>query len=199
MLELFCLQLNMIGWISQLTSLEHMSCFADHDICNSSVPFMDDGYHGFRAGKQLLICIKSVVHKLFLITYHLWVLWCQNVPPCSRKIKCAKYRLIKSLAIVSTWTKWLREFLLPFSKPTREVHKNSGIYLQNPINKNYGCEYNFSLEKVSLFVYHVESLHVGLPLVVREPQFGNHCIKWTAGKTLTLNTEPLNLDYKPWS
>jgi len=59
--------------------------------------------------------------------------------------------------------------------------KNLGIYLQNPINKNYSCEYNFSLEKVGLFVHHVESLHVGLPLVVRVPQFGNHCIKRTAG------------------
>ena len=63
------------------------------------------------------------------------------------------------------------------NKATREVHKNSGIYLQNPINKNYSCEYNFCLEKVGLFVHHVESLHVGLPLVVRVPQFGNHCIK----------------------
>jgi len=25
----------------------------DHDICNSSVPCMDDGCHGFRADKQL--------------------------------------------------------------------------------------------------------------------------------------------------
>jgi len=32
-----------------------MSCFVDHDIYNSSVPCMDDGCHGFRAGngKQL--------------------------------------------------------------------------------------------------------------------------------------------------
>jgi len=74
LLELFCLQLNMIGWSSQLTSLERMSCLADHDICNSSVPSMNDCCHGFRAGKQLLICIKSVVPKLFLITYHLLVL-----------------------------------------------------------------------------------------------------------------------------
>jgi len=51
-----------------------MSCLADHDICNSSVPCMDGGYHGFGAGKQLLICIKSAVPKRFLITYHLWVL-----------------------------------------------------------------------------------------------------------------------------
>ena len=178
--------MNIIGWSSQLTSLERMSCLADHDICSSSVPCMDDGCHGFRVGKQLLTCIKSMVPKLFLITYHLWVLWCQHVPPCSRKCKCAKYRLInvqmcKSLEVVSTWTKWLQEFLLPFSKPTKEVHKNSGIYLQNLISKNYSCEYNFCLEKVGLFVHHVESLHVGLPLVVRVPQFGNHCIKWTAG------------------
>ena len=157
-----------------------MSCLADHDICNSSVPCMDDGCHGFRAGKQLLICIKSVVPELFQITYHLWILWC-HVPPCSRNSQCAKYRLVKSLELVSTWTKWLQEFLLPFSKTTREVHKNSGIYLQNLINKNYSCEYNFSLEKLGLFVHHVESLHVGLPLVVRVPQFGNHCIRWTAG------------------
>jgi len=64
----------MISGSSQLTSLEHMSCSADHDICNSLVPCMDDGCHDFRAGKLLLICIKSVVPKLFLITYHLWVL-----------------------------------------------------------------------------------------------------------------------------
>jgi len=30
-----------------------MSCLVDHDICNSSVPYIDDGCHGFRAGKQL--------------------------------------------------------------------------------------------------------------------------------------------------
>jgi len=35
---------------------------------------MDDGSHGFRAGKQLLICIKSMVPKLCLITYRLWFL-----------------------------------------------------------------------------------------------------------------------------
>jgi len=36
-----------------MTSLECMSCLVEHDIGNSSVPYMDDGYHGFRAGKQL--------------------------------------------------------------------------------------------------------------------------------------------------
>jgi len=29
-----------------------MSCLTDVDICNSSVPCMDHGCHGFRAGKQ---------------------------------------------------------------------------------------------------------------------------------------------------
>jgi len=28
-------------------------CLVEHDICNSSVPCMDDGCHGFMAGKQL--------------------------------------------------------------------------------------------------------------------------------------------------
>jgi len=30
-----------------------MSCLVDHDICKSSVSFMDDDCHGFRDGKQL--------------------------------------------------------------------------------------------------------------------------------------------------
>jgi len=67
---------------------------------------------------------RTICGSYSVSTYHL-------VPG---KAKCAKYRLIKSLEIVSTWTKSLREFLLLFSMPTREVHKNSGIYLQNPIN-----------------------------------------------------------------
>ena len=37
-----------------------------------------------------------------------------------------------------------------------------------PSIKNYSCEYNFCLEKVGLFVHHLESLHVA--------QFGNHCM-----------------------
>jgi len=44
-----------------MTSLEHMSCLAEHGICNSSVPCMDDGCHGFIAGKQLAI---SCLHRL---------------------------------------------------------------------------------------------------------------------------------------
>jgi len=36
-----------------MTSLEVMSCLVDHDISNSSVPCMDGGCHGFRAGMQL--------------------------------------------------------------------------------------------------------------------------------------------------
>ena len=56
---LFCLQLNTIGWSSHVTGLECISCSVEHDICNSSVPYMDDGCHGFRNGKQqLLVCIK---------------------------------------------------------------------------------------------------------------------------------------------
>jgi len=34
-----------------MTSLERMSCLGENDI--SSAPCMDDGCHGFRAGKQL--------------------------------------------------------------------------------------------------------------------------------------------------
>jgi len=51
----------------------------------------------------------------------------------------------------------------------------SGIHPQNPTGKNYGCEYIFCEEKqkVGLFVYHLEGLRV--PLMVRVPQFGNHC------------------------
>jgi len=59
------------------------------------------------------------------------------------------------------------------------LHKNSGIYQQNLININYSCEYNFCLEKVDLFIHHLESLRV--PLVVRILQFGNHCTKWIVG------------------
>jgi len=36
-----------------MTSLERMSCIVDHDISNRSVPCMDDGCHGFIAGKWL--------------------------------------------------------------------------------------------------------------------------------------------------
>jgi len=36
-----------------MTNLECMSCLVEHDIYNSSIPCMDDGCHGFRAGKQL--------------------------------------------------------------------------------------------------------------------------------------------------
>ena len=53
LLELFCLQLDMIDRNSHMTCLERMSCLVEHDICNSSVPCMDDGCHGFRGGKQL--------------------------------------------------------------------------------------------------------------------------------------------------
>jgi len=36
-----------------MTSLERISCLVEHDICNSSVPCMVYGCHGFRDGKQL--------------------------------------------------------------------------------------------------------------------------------------------------
>jgi len=36
-----------------MTSLERISCLVGDDILNSSVPCMDDGCHGFKAGKQL--------------------------------------------------------------------------------------------------------------------------------------------------
>ena len=50
-LELFCLQLKTIGWSSHMTSLKRMSCLVEYGICKSSAPCMDDGCHGFRAGK----------------------------------------------------------------------------------------------------------------------------------------------------
>jgi len=67
-------------------------------------------------------------------------------------------------------------------KPTREVgHTNSGIYQQNPTAKNYSCEYIFCEKnnKVGLFVCHLESFCV--PLLVRVPQFGNHCLRGSGG------------------
>jgi len=42
-----------IAWSSHMTSLERMYCLVEHDICNSSDLCMDDGCHGFLAGKQL--------------------------------------------------------------------------------------------------------------------------------------------------
>jgi len=33
-----------------MTSLKCISCFIDHDICNSSVPCMEDGCYGFPSG-----------------------------------------------------------------------------------------------------------------------------------------------------
>jgi len=38
-----------------MTSLEGMSYLVYHDISNSTVPCMDGGCHGFRAGKQLAV------------------------------------------------------------------------------------------------------------------------------------------------
>jgi len=36
-----------------MASLERMSCLVEHDFCNSSGPCIDDGCHGFKAGKPL--------------------------------------------------------------------------------------------------------------------------------------------------
>jgi len=36
-----------------MITLESMSYLIEHDMCNSSVPCMDDVCHGFTAGKQL--------------------------------------------------------------------------------------------------------------------------------------------------
>jgi len=36
-----------------MTTLERIFCSVEHDFCNSSVPCMVYGGHGFRAGKQL--------------------------------------------------------------------------------------------------------------------------------------------------
>ena len=64
-LELFCLQLNMTGWSSHMTSLERMFCLVEHDIYNSSIPCMDDVCHGFRAGKHLAAsCLHQVNCRL---------------------------------------------------------------------------------------------------------------------------------------
>ena len=62
----------------------------------------------------------------------------------------------------------------------QQVHTNSGIYEENTISKSYGCEYIFCEEKqnLGLSTYHLKGLRV--PLVVRVPQFGNHCLKWTS-------------------
>jgi len=37
------------------------------------------------------------IPKHFLIAYHLWVSYCQHVPPCFRRSQCAKHNSIKSL------------------------------------------------------------------------------------------------------
>ena len=51
---------------------------------------------------KLIVCgskekRNSVVPKLLLIAYHLWVPYCHNVSPCSRKTRSSKYYSIKSL------------------------------------------------------------------------------------------------------
>jgi len=45
-----------------MTSLESMSCFADHGIYNSSVPCMDDGwFQGWQTVSSFLFVLKSTV------------------------------------------------------------------------------------------------------------------------------------------
>jgi len=58
-----------------------MSCLADHDICNSSVPCMDDGCHGFRLASSFLFALSQWFPNFFwshticgsysVSTYHL--------------------------------------------------------------------------------------------------------------------------------
>jgi len=52
-----------------MTSLERMSCLVDHDIYDNSVPCMDDGCHGFRAGKQLAAACVHYVNFSFISFY----------------------------------------------------------------------------------------------------------------------------------
>jgi len=70
----------------------------------------------------------------------------------------------------------VRNYNGQFSKPIRQVHKNAGIYSQNPVSKSKAKAVNAVFceekQKVSLLVYHLEGLCV--PLLVRVPQFGNH-------------------------
>jgi len=43
-----------------MTSLEGMSCLVDHDICNSSVPCMDDGwFQGWETVSSFLFALKG--------------------------------------------------------------------------------------------------------------------------------------------
>jgi len=67
----------------------------------------------------------------------------------------------------------VRNYKGHFSKLIREVHKNAGIYQQNPISKNK--MFFLCVEEQQGLAYHLEGLRV--PLVVRVPQFGNHCFK----------------------
>ena len=46
---------------------------------------------------SLTVLLNSVVPKVFLIAYHLWVPHCQHVPPCSRKSQSTKYHLITNV------------------------------------------------------------------------------------------------------
>jgi len=71
------------------------------------------------------ICSRSVVPKLLLIAYHLWVLYRQHVPPCSRKSQWANYNSINSLEN-QNWRKCnmkkmaMRKYHGHFQKPTRK-------------------------------------------------------------------------------
>jgi len=50
---------------------------------------------------------RTVVTKLFLITYHLWDPYCHYVPPCYRKAQSTKYHSIKSLENKELTQMWL--------------------------------------------------------------------------------------------
>ena len=134
----------------------------------------------------------SVVPKLFLIAYHLWVPYCQHVPPCSRKTQFTKCHSIKRLENhnchkCNTKKMAVRKYSGHFQKRRREVassrpHKSSGIYYITRQVKMIAVNIFFCEEKqkIGLFVYHLEGLRV--PLLVYLPWFGNHWLMWPLDK-----------------
>ena len=150
-------------------------------VCTTGKSYEDKGVQLFNNQVLLSRSLRAVVPKLYFIAYHLWVPYCQHVPPCYRKTQSYKYYSIKSFEN-QNWhnfdmntISW--EITMAIFTPTMEVHKNSGIYEQNTISKIITMNIFFCLEKqkVGLFVYHLESLRV--PLVVLAPQFGNHWLR----------------------
>ena len=74
---------------------------------------------------------------------------CHHVPLCSRKTHWTKYHSIKSLEN-ETWYKsdicklGVRNYNGHFSKPTRQAHKNAGMYTQNLVSKSKSKNYAYS-------------------------------------------------------